>query len=280
MKRKNKDEENEVKKPLNKKRLLLIILILVILILSGIYMYPFLLFGSNNKKRNDDNIKYLLDRYDNKLTVSFVSRKKKVWTYEVCAKNSSFCGEIKYKKNWIYPLGEGFIYTLIFMDNAVDTLRRNNIEYTTYTNNKSVFTRPNNLILVIKKDNAASLVNAIKEINNDKVIGSLCSKIDDNKCTGRFEINIFNKDDYELITSSIKKSYGIDSYYKFYEILYEKEENRFGTRLGNNVVRHNIDNNMFSCNIPECNNYKYLAYRYVIGNHNMVNNTIIIEGIK
>ena len=271
------DEETLKRK--KKKNLIIIISLIVFLILIGFYIKPFLLITKKDRQINNENINYLESKYGNSVNISFIS-KKKVWKYHICSKITSYCVEVRYQnKKWQFPQGEGFVYTLLFMDEAVQILKENNIEYKAYSNNKNTLVLPDNLILVIRKENTNNLISAIKKINNSSLINSLCVNSKD-KCTGKFEINIFNDSEYDYITNQIKENYDVSGYERFYQILYDKEENRFGKRLGENVVRHSINDDMFTCNDSSCNNYKYLAYRYVIGNHNQVGNTIIIEGIK
>lgn len=287
MKKKNKEtlEENiveideEILKKKKKKKLIIIISLIICLLVIGFYIKPFLLITKKNRQINSENINYLKAKYGDTVNISFIS-KKKTWKYHICSKITPYCTEVRYQnKKWKYPQGEGFVYTLLFMDEAIQILKENNIEYKTYANNKNTLVLPDNFILVIKKDNNSNLINAIKKINNSNLIDSLCVNSKD-KCTGKFEINIFNASEYDYITSEIKKDYDVIGYEAFYKILYDKEENRFGKRLGENVIRHNINDDMFTCNISLCDDYKYLAYRYVIGNHNQVGNTMIIEGIK
>jgi len=271
--------DEEVLKKKKKKKLIIFISLIVFLVIFGFYAKPFLLITKKDKKTNDENINYLKSKYGDNVNINFIS-KKKVWKYHVCSKITPYCTEVRYKNNkWQYPYGEGFVYTLLFMDEAVQIFKENNIEYKAYGNNKNTLVLPDNFILVIKKDSTNNLINAIKRINNSSLISLLCVNSKD-KCTGRFEINIFNTNEYDYIINKIKNDYDVSGYEDFYQILYDKEENRFGKRLGENVMRHNINDDMFICNDPSCNNYKYLAYRYVIGNHNQVGNTIIIEGIK
>ena len=286
-----KDKKEEIKEEVNeetyeetlkrkkKKKYIIIISLVIFLIIVGIYIKPFFLFGKKNHQINNENLNYLKDKYGDNVNIRFIS-KKKDWKYQICSKTTPYCVEVKYRnKKWKYPQGEGFVYTLLFMDEAVKILSDNDIEYKTYGNNKNILTLPDNLILVIKKDDDRKLIDAIRQINNSRLIDSLCVNSNE-KCTGRFEINIFNSNEYDLITSEIKRNYDIVGYEDFYKVLYDKEENRFGKRLGENIVRHGINNDMFACDISLCNDYKYLAYRYVIGNHNYVSNTMIVEGIK
>ena len=271
------DEETLKRK--KKKKLIIIISLIIFLVILAFYAKPFLLITKKDKQINNENINYLKSKYGDNVNISFIS-KKKTWKYHICSKITPYCVEVRYQnKKWKYPHGEGFVYTLLFMDEAVQILKDNDIKYKTYTNNKNTLVLPDNLILIIKKDDTNNLINAIKRINNSNLINSLCVNSKD-KCTGRFEINIFNASEYDYITSQIKEDYDIVGYEKFYQILYNKEENHFGKRLGENVMRNGINDGMFICNDPSCNNYKYLAYRYVIGNHNQVGNTMIIEGIK
>ena len=271
-------DQDELKKKKKKKRIIIVSLI-IFLIIVGIYIKPFFLFSKKNRSINKENLNYLKEKYGDSVNIRFIS-KRKVWKYQVCSKITPYCAEIRYKnKKWKYPEGEGFIYTILFMDETVNILKNNNIEYKTYGNNKNILTLPDNLILVIKKDNTGDLIDAIKRINRSNYIDSLCVNSKE-KCTGKFEINIFNAKEYDVITDAIKKEYDVTGYEDFYKVLYDKEENRFGKRLGENVVRNGINDYMFSCNDSTCNNYKYLAYRYVIGNHNHVGNTMIVEGIK
>ena len=262
-----------------KKKLIIIISLIIFLIIVIIYISPFFLITKKNRQINEENLTYLKDKYGDSVNIRFIS-KKKIWKYRICSKTTPYCTEIKYKKKkWKYPYGEGFIYTLLFMDEAAKILTDNDIEYKTYGNNENILKLPDNLILLIKKDDNGKLISAIKQINSSHLIDSLCVNSKE-KCTGKFEINIFNASEYELITSLLKKSYDIKGYEDFYQALYDKEENRFGKRLGENVVRNGINDSMFECNDASCNNYKYLVYRYVIGNHNYVGNTMIVEGIK
>lgn len=271
------DEETLKRK--KRKKLIIIISLIVFLIVIGLYIKPFFLITKKDRQINNENLNYLESKYGDSVNISFIS-KKKVWKYHICSKMTPYCVEVRYQnKKWKYPQGEGFVYTLLFMDEIVVVLNDNNIEYKTYGNNKNTLALPDNLILVIKKDNTDNLIRVIKKINNSSLINSLCVNSRD-KCSGRFEINIFNANEYDLITNEIKETYDVSGYERFYQVLYDKEKNRFGKRLGENVVRHNINDDMFTCNIDLCNKYKYLAYRYVIGNHNYVDNTMIIEGIK
>ncbi len=270
------DEETLKKK---KKRRLIILICLAILLLGiGFYISPFFLITGKNRQINNENINYLKDKFGDSVKISFVS-KKKLWKYHICSQTTPYCAEVKYyNKKWTYPYGEGFIYTLLFMDQATNILKNNNIEYKEYANNENTLKLPSNLILIIKKDDTSKLVNAIREINNSNLINSLCVNQDD-KCSGTFEINIFNSSEYDLIINKYKDYYGISGYKDFYQVIYESDENRFGKTLGNNIVRHNIGDGMFNCDIQECNNYKHIAYRYVIGNHNIIGNSIVLEGM-
>ena len=271
-------DEKELKKK-KKKKLIIIISLLIFLVIVVIYIKPFFLITKKNRQNNMENLTYLKSKFGDSVDIRFYS-KKRIWKYRICSKTTTFCAEARYKnKKWHYPQGEGFIYTVLFMDEATSILSDNNIEYKTYANNKNILTLPTNFILIIKKDDENKLINAIKQINRSNLIDSLCVNSKE-KCNGKFEINIFNNEDYDLITSTLEKSYDVAGYEDFYQILYDKEENRFGKRLGENVVRHGINDDMFTCNDPLCNNYKHLAYRYVVGNHNYVGNTMIVEGIK
>ena len=271
-------DKEELKKK-KKKKIIIIIIVILALVGIGFYIKPFILITKKSRKTNDENISYLQSKYGENIKISFIS-KKKAWKYHICSNVTSYCVEVRYQnKKWKYPYGEGFIYTLLFMDEAVGILKDNNIEYKTYGNNKNTLELPSNLILVIKKDNQNSLISAIKRINDSSLISSLCVNSDD-KCSGKFEIDIFNASEYDYITSKLKDNYDVLGYETFYQVLYDKVENRFGKKLGENILRHGINDDMFACNISLCSDYEYLAYRYVIGNHNYVGNTIIIEGIK
>ena len=281
----NINDDNGKKK--NKKLLFIIIISVVVMIL---FIVLFMIFGpkylvSNKDSHvNDENIKFLVDTYGNDVKVTFLDKKKNknnyIWTYRICGNKSLYCAEIKYDdkgKDWIYPKGETFINTLIFMEQSTSILDKNNISYKEYTDNKVKYDMPNTFILVIKKDNTNTLVDAIREIDNNNLIDKLCF---DDTCTGKFEISIFNSNDYDIITKKLSKSYGVNSYEDLYAVLYKNDKVVYGKKLGENIERHSIDNNMFNCTSDDCNSYKHLAYRYVIGNHNHVNNTMIVEGIN
>lgn len=282
-KKEKKEIDNDNIELIRKKRKKRIIIILLLLIVVAIivYIFPFFLITKKDKHLNNHNITYLNDKYGDNLKINFIVKRKK-WKYKICSKETNFCANAFYdKKNndWEYPNGEGFVYTVIFMDEIVGILDNDNIEYKTYTNNENTLTDPDKFILIIKKnDNYSSLVSAIKEINRSKTINLLCTN-SDNKCNGQFEINIFNEKDYDLITNTLTKEYNVKGYEDFYKVLYDSDEFKFGKRLGQNIIRHNIDDGMFNCSDNECNSYKHLVYRYVIGNHNHVGNTIVIEGI-
>ena len=284
----NENTENG-KKKISIRKLLIIIgsIILAIVILFFVFRSS-IIISKKDLTMNDENVNYLTSKYGENIDVSFVSKKSNkkynIWEYNVCSKTTEFCVRAKYDdgyKEWTFNDGEGFMYALLFLDQAIDILNKNNISYKTYGNNKSPFDMASRFILVIKKDDDGSLINAIKEMDNSSLISSLCTYNADSssKCTGEIEIDIFNSDDYDMIVKKANNNYGISGYYELYKILLDNDSNKFDSRLGKNIERHPIGDNMFTCVNDDCGTYKHLTYRYVIGDHNQFKNTIIIEGL-
>ena len=283
------EEVLEGKKKISVRKLLIIIGSVIL----GLVAFYFIFRGSiivskNDLTINDENINYLTSKYGSDINISFVSKKNKkkynIWQYDVCSKVTEFCIRAKYddkKKEWTFNNGEGFMYALLLLDQAVDILNRNNISYRTYGNNKTPFDMASRFILVIKKEDDGALINAIKEINGSGYINNLCTYTHDssNDCTGEIEIDIFNSEDFDVVTEKAGSNYGISGYYALYKIILEDDENKFDSRLGTNIERHEIGDNMFNCINDDCGTYKHLTYRYVIGDHNQYKNTIIIEGL-
>lgn len=287
--KKNDENVEEEKKKINIFKLCLIIgsVILVLIILFFIFRSS-IIISKGDLTMNDENVNYLTSKYGENIDVSFVSKKSKkkdnIWEYNVCSKTTEFCVRAKYDdgyKEWTINNGEGFMYALLFLDQAIDILNKNNVSYKTYGNNKSPFDMASRFILVIKKDDDSSLINAIKEMDSINLISSLCTYNTDSssKCTGEIEIDIFNSDDFDMIAKNANNNYGVSGYYDLYKILLESDENKFDSRLGKNIERHPIGDNMFTCVNDDCGTYKHLTYRYVIGDHNQFKNTIIIEGL-
>ncbi len=271
-------EEIEKKKKRKTRLIVFLILFFTLLVVAIWYTHPFFLIGKKNRLKNDENLKYLVDTYGETLRISFYTKKKKIWTYHLCSKKTPFCTDIKYNgKKWSYPKGENFIYTVLFMDEATDILDNNNINYTLYTDNETPLVLPNNFIVVVEKDDTSALINAITSIDQSSLISRLAPE---KKHGGKYEFNIFNKDDYKIITDSIKENYNVSGYEALYKILYDLDKNEFYAKLGNNIQRHYIDYTMFDCTADNCGEYKHIAYRYVIGNHKYVGNTMILEGIR
>ena len=285
------DDENveEGKKKINVFKLLIIIgsVILTLAILFLIFKSS-IIVSKNDLTMNDENVNYLTSKYGENVDISFVSKKKKkkysIWEYNVCSKTTGFCVKAKYSdkhKDWTFINGEGFMYALLFLDQSIDILNKNNISYKTYGNNKTPFDMADRFILVLKKDDDGALINAIKEMDGSSFINSLCTYNTDSStdCTGEIEIDIFNNEDYDLITKEVSNSYGISGYRDLYKVILEHDENKYDSKLGTNIERHPIGDNMFTCVNDDCTTYKHLAYRYVIGDHNQFKNTIIIEGL-
>lgn len=265
----------------SKKKKIIIISIFLILIIAAVTLV-IIICSRNNEESKDENIKYLIDKYGN-INTNILSKKGNKITYRLCSKITPFCTIINYdKKNkkWHYPKGEGFTYTITFMDQVINELESNNIVYYTYVDNLSPHDISNNFILIIKKEKQESLVNAITKIDNNNLIPLLCPNSNDDNCTGKFEINIFNSEDFDTIIKKKSKHYGIKDYTELYQILQKNDNSNYGNKVGNNIERHNINYDMFNCNDEYCINSKHIAYRYVIGNHNYAQNTIIIEGIN
>lgn len=294
----NKDEKEikkvdetaeEVKTKVNIRKLLVIIVSIILVLVFLFFVFrSSIIVSKKDLTANDENVNYLTSKYGDNIDVIFMAKKNKkkynVWEYNVCSKITKFCVKAKYDdkfKDWTFNNGEGFMYALLFLDQAIEILNKNNIDYKTYGNNKTVFDTINKFILVIKKEDDGTLINAIKEMNESNYINMLCSYNTDssNKCTGEIEIDIFNSADYDIVTKKESSNYGVSGYYDLYKILLENDNNKYDSKLGNNIERHPIGDNMFTCLDDKCSTYKHLAYRYVIGDHNQFKNTIIIEGL-
>lgn len=272
-------EEN--KKKAKKNKIIMLVLGILFIIIGALMVASSLLFSKKDKTGNDKNIDYLVKTYGENVTVSFLNKKKDTYTYKICSKKTPFCVAAKYnekKDKWSYPNKESAVNVLLFTDYTVSVLDSSSIEYKTYVDTTVSHDIPNNLVIVIKKENEGALINAITTINNSNLIDKVCG--DDGNCNANYHIAIFNKDDYEVITGAINEHTGIKSYTDLYEILFRHDDETYGTRLGENIERHNIGGNMFSCSDEDCIKHKHIAYRYVPGNHNHVGSTIIVEGIN
>lgn len=273
-------EENKKKK--KKAKLFLIIFGLLFFLIGIMYIISSLLFSKKDKIDNDKNIEYLTNTYGDNVKISFLNKRKNIYSYSICSKKTIYCVQVKYNElnnNWEYPNGESFVSAFLFMDQLVNILDKYNIDYKAFTDANTSHDIPNNFVLAIKKDDEASLINAIKSINDSNLIDNICGK-DGDSCNANYHITIFNKDDYDIIVNKVKKQSIIKSYSDLYEILLKNDEVIYSSRLGENIERHSIDDNMFSCTDSDCNRHKHITYRYVPGNHNHVGSTIIVEGIN
>lgn len=269
------------KKKAKKVKIVTLVLGILFVVIGALMIASSILFSKKDKKENDKNIDYLVKTYGENVTISFLNKKKQTYLYKICSKKTSFCVPAQYnekKDKWSYPNKENSVSVLLFIDYAVGILDNNNVEYKTYIDTTISHDIPNNIVLVIKKDNEGALINAISNINGSNLIDKICG--DDGNCNANYHITIFNKADYEIITSTLNGKTAIKSYADLYEVLYNHDDTVYGSRLGKNIERHNIGTNMFSCSDDDCNNHKHIAYRYVAGNHNHVDSTIIVEGIN
>lgn len=280
MKKETKEENvEEIKKTSKKKKIIIIISIIFFLIVVAIYIILAIIYNKNNGTVASKDIEYLKSLYG-EVGVTLTVKKNNTKNYHICSKKTIFCTDAQYNektKQWHYPQGEGVAYSITFLDQFINTLKDNNISYYTYIDNNNI---SNNYILVIKKENEQNLINAIMTINNSDLIKSLCQYNRDSKCTGTFEINIFNSEDYDFIVKKHSKQYGINNYFDLYDILLKNDKTVYGESKGENIERNNINEKMFSCQDEDCIKHKHIAYRYVIGNHNYAGNTIIVEGIN
>lgn len=277
-----KENEVEKEKVSKKKKIIIIVAIVFFSIITVIYVILAIIYNKNNGQIDDKEVEYLKSLYGD-LSINIEIVKNDTKTYRLCSKKTPFCTTAKYNKKtkkWHYPQGQGFAYAITFMDQSIDVLEENNIAYYTYVDNNISHDISHNFMLVIKKEDEQNLINAIMRINNNDLIGSLCPSNRESKCTGEFEINIFNNEDYDLITKKHSKHYGVKNYFELYSILLKNDKVVYGNERGKNIERHNINENMFSCHDEDCIKCKHIAYRYVIGNHNHAGNTIIIEGIN
>lgn len=277
-----KENEVEKEKVSKKKKIIIIVTIIFLAIITVIYVILAIIYNKNNGQIDNKEVEYLKSLYGD-ISINIESVKNDTKTYHICSKKAPFCTNIKYNektKNWHYPQGEGFAYAITFLDQAINVLEENNITYYTYVDNNIPNNASNSFILVIKKEDEQALINTIIRINNNDLIKLLCPSNRDSKCTGEFEINIFNSEDYNLIVKKHSKHYGIKNYFELYDILLKNDKVVYGNERGKNIERHNINENMFNCHDEDCTKCKHIAYRYVIGNHNHIGNTIIIEGIN
>ncbi len=272
------DEDNKKKK---KKTIKIIIIGIVIFIIIGILMtLPNMLFSKDDIAKKNENIDYLVKNYGNDVSIYFLKKRKGLFNYRICSKKTVFCTIVKYnekKKKWMYPNGESQVNTILFMDQIVEILDNNGIKYVTYSDATVLHDIPNNYVLAVEKDDVLALTRAIISINESGLISSVCSN---EECNANYSISIFNKADYEIITSKVKQTDSIKNYADLYEILYKNDDAPYASRLGDNIERHNVGDGMFNCNDEDCNNHKHIAYRYVAGSHNYVDSTIIVEGIN
>ena len=272
--------EEDNKKQRKRRKIFLLVAGILFIVIGILMIWSSLLFSKKDTTKRDSNLDYLTKTYGEDVSIGFLKKNKDIFSYNICSKKTSFCAVAQYneaKKEWIYPNGESQVNVVLFMDKAVSVLENNNVNYATYTDATTSHDIQNNYVLVIEKDDVSALTRSIININESGLIVNICSS---EECNANYHVSIFNKADYDIITSKVKQTDSIKNYADLYEILFKSDDDVYGTRLGENIERHNIGDGMFNCNDEDCNNHKHIAYRYVAGSHNYVDSTIIVEGIN